>query len=384
MKRYSSLLALSVSANVIQAVLLLWFLSPRYRSSPSPSSLALSSSAPFCPDWLGGQLYEHVASRIVDPSDKTTGSFNLHSYETLYEKSLSCFRNNPPSRTTTGRLPRVKFLEIGIGPDGKMSGYRLFRDFFSANVAVSPYLSPQRQKPNRVVLGDNLVLSPSGIVFDYYAMELEHQASLISSPSNRWITDPTERAWLSKRIWWGDQSNLTLLQQLRSSWASGEGLDRDPFDVIVDDGSHIVHHQMLSFEYLFLNALKPGGLYVIEDLQTSFHPAWGGSRSNQLQHQTMVGMIVDLLVSLHFHWWMDPSFQQAEAKQNSIHQEESKMHFDASAAEGHEPYGQEMGFEPFHLYEDLIVWIQTIDCDREICAIRKRLSPLNKVPRGKM
>ena len=41
-------------------------------------------------------------------------------------------------------------------------------------------------------------------------------------------------------------------------------------DIIIDDGSHFMHHQQISFGHLFKN-LKSGGIYVIEDLHTS-HP----------------------------------------------------------------------------------------------------------------
>ena len=40
------------------------------------------------------------------------------------------------------------------------------------------------------------------------------------------------------------------------------------FDVIVDDGSHIPAHQMESFRVLFSRALKPGGLYFMEDIES--------------------------------------------------------------------------------------------------------------------
>lgn len=39
-----------------------------------------------------------------------------------------------------------------------------------------------------------------------------------------------------------------------------------PFDVIIDDGSHVLQHQMLSHLYLFPK-LKKGGMYIIEDIQ---------------------------------------------------------------------------------------------------------------------
>lgn len=42
------------------------------------------------------------------------------------------------------------------------------------------------------------------------------------------------------------------------------------FDIIIDDGSHKTADQQASFEHLFYNQLTPGGLYIIEDLHTSF------------------------------------------------------------------------------------------------------------------
>lgn len=43
-----------------------------------------------------------------------------------------------------------------------------------------------------------------------------------------------------------------------------------PFDVILDDGSHKTHHQIISFGALFRNALKDGGCYMVEDVHTNY------------------------------------------------------------------------------------------------------------------
>jgi hypothetical protein len=51
---------------------------------------------------------------------------------------------------------------------------------------------------------------------------------------------------------------------------------RGPFDVIIDDGSHVPKHVVTSFHVLF-PALTEGGLYIIEDVQTAFWPSFGGS-----------------------------------------------------------------------------------------------------------
>ena len=49
-----------------------------------------------------------------------------------------------------------------------------------------------------------------------------------------------------------------------------------PFDIIIDDGSHRNEHIVQSYQLLF-PTLASGGIYVAEDVQTSFHPRFGGS-----------------------------------------------------------------------------------------------------------
>eukprot|EP00933_Yihiella_yeosuensis_P016939 TRINITY_DN14309_c0_g1_i2.p2 TRINITY_DN14309_c0_g1~~TRINITY_DN14309_c0_g1_i2.p2 ORF type:complete len:229 (-),score=27.41 TRINITY_DN14309_c0_g1_i2:1056-1742(-) len=67
-----------------------------------------------------------------------------------------------------------------------------------------------------------------------------------------------------------DQSNRTALRRLALSGR------RHGWDIIIDDGSHVPKHQLLSFLYLFPK-LRPGGLYVIEDVETSYmnHEIYG-------------------------------------------------------------------------------------------------------------
>lgn len=47
------------------------------------------------------------------------------------------------------------------------------------------------------------------------------------------------------------------------------------FDIIIDDGCHIVEHQITSFKTLF-PLIKPKGMYIIEDLHTSYWKEYGG------------------------------------------------------------------------------------------------------------
>jgi hypothetical protein len=60
-----------------------------------------------------------------------------------------------------------------------------------------------------------------------------------------------------RRVHVGDQSDEVFLRQVL---ARADG----PFDIVIDDGSHRVEHQMKSFEVLF-PALSEHGIYVVED-----------------------------------------------------------------------------------------------------------------------
>jgi len=46
------------------------------------------------------------------------------------------------------------------------------------------------------------------------------------------------------------------------------------FDVIIDDGCHLWESQISSFNDLW-DSVKPGGIYVVEDLHTSYWDGWG-------------------------------------------------------------------------------------------------------------
>ncbi|GAA1231671.1 class I SAM-dependent methyltransferase [Prauserella halophila] len=71
----------------------------------------------------------------------------------------------------------------------------------------------------------------------------------------------------------------------------------DP-DIIVDDGSHISKHVIDTFTCLFPR-LRPGGKYVIEDLQTSYWPSFGGREDVMCDPATSMGMLKDLVDGLN-------------------------------------------------------------------------------------
>jgi hypothetical protein len=88
-----------------------------------------------------------------------------------------------------------------------------------------------------------------------------------------------------------DQSSATDLARL----AAQDG----PFDIIIDDGSHVNMHQIFSFENLFPH-VNEGGIYVIEDTQTSYWPQYGGKPVDQQTLSTAMGYFTELAKYLNW------------------------------------------------------------------------------------
>jgi hypothetical protein len=100
------------------------------------------------------------------------------------------------------------------------------------------------------------------------------------------------------------------------------------FDIIIDDGGHTMNQQITSFCILFPH-LKSGGLYIIEDLHTSYWSRWGGGNSLL----STIAFLKSLIDEVNFigahttragHLMIDPSI----AKEMNIYREKIySMHF---------------------------------------------------------
>lgn len=56
------------------------------------------------------------------------------------------------------------------------------------------------------------------------------------------------------------------------------------FDIIIDDGSHHTADQQKSFEILYYNQLNRGGIYIIEDLWTSYINMYLNSKFTTIEY----------------------------------------------------------------------------------------------------
>lgn len=135
-----------------------------------------------------------------------------HGYTTHYQTHLAARRKE-----------QLNVLEIGVGGQNTNSGgasLRMWRSFF----------------PRASIVG-----------VDLYRKQL---------PAENRIT-----------VLQGDQADGAFLDALVTK--------HGPFDLIVDDGSHRGDHITATFSALW-HRLRPGGVYVIEDLETAYDPAYGG------------------------------------------------------------------------------------------------------------
>lgn len=69
----------------------------------------------------------------------------------------------------------------------------------------------------------------------------------------------------------GSQEDPEFLNMISNKWG--------PFDMVLDDGSHINSHVITSFNHL-IDCVKSEGVYIIEDSCTSYWEEYGGGFRN--------------------------------------------------------------------------------------------------------
>jgi ubiquinone/menaquinone biosynthesis C-methylase UbiE len=67
----------------------------------------------------------------------------------------------------------------------------------------------------------------------------------------------------------GDRINIPIADQSNRQQMESIGNNYKEFDIIIDDGSHFWDHQIISLQTM-LKFVRPGGFYIIEDIDTSY------------------------------------------------------------------------------------------------------------------
>ncbi len=189
-----------------------------------------------------------------------TDKFSGHHYDVEYERHFASLRHR-----------RITLLEIGIGgytdPNCGGESLKVWRDYFADGriVGVDRYLK---------------------------SLMLGHRVTIMQC----------------------DQSNRHHLLGVNAA--------QGPFDIIIDDGSHVQSHVMTSFRTLF-PLLKPGGIYVIEDMGTCYAEGYGDwtdpGRPEAEWSANGVELASRLCDALHHGFWGDRQPSDIERMVASVH-----------------------------------------------------------------
>jgi hypothetical protein len=143
-----------------------------------------------------------------------TDKEGAHRYTAAYERHIARFRQQP-----------VTLLEIGIGGYSNQArggaSLRMWKAYFPAGTII-------------------------GLDIEDKSQFAEERITILQ----------------------GDQGDRAFLRDLATRYG--------PFEIVIDDGSHRSEHVIASFEALFPH-VRDGGVYVVEDLQTSYWEKFGGS-----------------------------------------------------------------------------------------------------------
>ena len=122
-------------------------------------------------------------------------------------------------------------------------------------------------------------------------------------PSCRQFESPNDNLFV--RV--GDQSDPRFLHDVIREFGA--------FDFILDDGSHVCSHMIASFNYLYLDGLKAGGVYLAEDTHAAF---W---KTHRDQRYSFVDLAKDFVDFMHAHYWQ----HQAEVHFRQGHPQREKQ-----------------------------------------------------------
>ena len=156
-----------------------------------------------------------------------------HHYFEIYDKHFSRFQGHNPN-----------ILEIGVWNGG---GLEMWNDYFDGKCQI-------------------------------YGVDIMPSALEI----------PKKLGLNNVKIDLGDQENRNFWKEYLK--------DKPKFDIVIDDGGHTMGQQIVTYEEIY-DYVKDDGVYVCEDLHTSYWTDWGGSLGNR---NTFIEYTKNFIDFMHF------------------------------------------------------------------------------------
>lgn len=107
----------------------------------------------------------------------------------------------------------------------------------------------------------------------------------------------------------GDQSDRDFLRRLRTQYPN--------IDILLDDGGHSMTQQIVTFEEMF-PAVAEDGVYMVEDVHTSYWPEYGGGLHNPGSFIEYCKHFIDELNAWHVREWNDKDRSQVARSAHSV------------------------------------------------------------------
>ena len=132
-------------------------------------------------------------------------------------------------------------------------------------------------------------------------------------------------------IYIGDQGDAEFLRRLCSEIGD--------FHILIDDGGHIMRQQIVTFEVMFPR-LANDGIFLVEDLHTSYWPEYGGGYKRSAawlglgKQRTFIEYAKDLIDALHAWHSRDPkrlAVSEFTRSARALHFYESMLVFEKGA-----------------------------------------------------
>jgi len=129
----------------------------------------------------------------------------------------------------------------------------------------------------------------------------------------------------------GDRIHIEIGDQGDAEFLRRVAAEHGPFDIVIDDGSHLPVHQIVSIEALW-PTLPESSIYIVEDLHSNYWAAYQGGRHVE---STFMSWITERIHDLHAFHSEEDGFAPNEWTHtlNGVHVYDSVAIFDKATRE---------------------------------------------------